>query len=111
MSRLTFKPFIPYAVLFGLIVVCFWRLIFTDWIFGRGDAYVYFSPYWMIRDSFLLKGQLPLWTPDLYMGSPLLADPQLGTLYPPNWLTLGLNAPNALRLSVLLHVAWAGLGA
>ncbi len=110
MSRVTLKQLLPYAVLLSLIAVCFWQLVFTDWVFGRGDAFVYFSPYWTVRDSFLRQGQLPLWTPDLYMGSPLLADPQLGTLYPPNWLTLGLNAPNALRVSVLLHVGWAGLG-
>lgn len=65
MSRVTLKQLLPYAVLLSLIAVCFWRLVFTDWVFGRGDAFVYFSPYWTVRDSFLRQGQLPLWTPDL----------------------------------------------
>ena len=100
-------------VLAGLafVVVLCAQLIFTDRIFGRGDTLNYFYPLWQARNEALAEGRLPLWTPHLFMGAPLLANPQLGTFYPPNWATLGLNAPNAVRWSALIHLLWGGLGA
>lgn len=89
----------------------FHQLALTDLIFGKGDAYNYFTPLWAARDAALRGGQLPLWTDALFMGAPLLADSQLGTFYPPNWLTVGLPAWAALKVSVFVHVAWAAVGA
>lgn len=94
-----------------LTLLFFYKLAFSDHILGRGDTYTYFYPYWAARDAALLNSQLPLWTPDIFTGAPLLADPQLGTFYPPNWLTLGLAPPDAIRISILLHIVWALLGA
>lgn len=102
---------LPLLILFSLLLLVLRQLAFTDWILGRGDTFVYFYPYWAVRDAFLQSGQLPLWTPNLFTGAPLLANPQLGTLYPPNWLTIGLSAPDAIRVSILLHVGWALVGA
>jgi hypothetical protein len=98
----------------GLVALCvlfFWQLVFTDMILARGDTYRYFYPYWDARDAALRAGQLPLWTPDIFMGVPLLANPQIGTFYPPNWLTIALPAPDAVRYAIILHIIWAGLGA
>lgn len=106
-----FARFAPLLALATLTLLIFRELAFTDWILGRGDTFTYFYPYWTIRDGFLRAGQLPLWTPDLFMGAPLLANPQVGALYPPNWLTIYLDAPDAVRVSVLLHVLWGTLGA
>jgi hypothetical protein len=64
-----------------------------------------------VRNAALLSGQLPLWSPDLFMGVPLLANSQLGTFYPPNWIVAPLSPPDGIRVSILLHVAWAGVGA
>jgi hypothetical protein len=104
------QPIFPALLLLTLLLVIFRELAFTDWIFGRGDTYVYFYPYWHARDTLLRAGQLPLWTPNLFTGAPLLANPQVGALYPLNWLTVGLDAPNAIKVAVLLHVAWAAVG-
>lgn len=101
----------PLLALIGLALLVFQGLAFTDMILARGDTYTFFYPYWDARDAALRAGQLPLWTPDIFMGAPLLADPQIGSFYPPNWLTAGLRAPDAIRYSILLHVLWAGLGA
>ncbi len=87
------------------------QLLFSELIFGRGDAFVYFTPLWALRDSALRAGELPLWTSRLFMGAPLLSDPQLGVFYPPNWLTVGLPAPYALKIATWLHLAWALAGA
>jgi len=83
------------------------QLLSSDLIFGRGDAFVYFTPLWALRDSALRAGELPLWTSRLFMGAPLLSDPQIGLFYPPNWLTVGLSAPVALKVATWLHIAWA----
>ncbi len=85
-------------------------MAFTDSILARGDTFTYFYPYWHVRNAALLSGQLPLWSPDLFMGVPLLANSQLGTFYPPNWIVAPLDPPDGIRVSILLHVAWAALG-
>lgn len=109
MMRLRFFGLI--GLLTVLVVVFFNQLALTDLILARGDTYHYFYPYWDIRNEAFRAGEWPLWTPDIFMGAPLLANPQLGTFYPPNWLTTPFNAPDAIRYSILGHVLWAGLGA
>jgi hypothetical protein len=101
---------IAILILFALTLAFFWKLAFTDLILARGDTYFYFYPLWAARDAALAQGQLPLWSPSIFMGVPLLSDPQLGTFYPPNWLTVSLPPPDAVRISILLHIAWAGCG-
>ncbi len=98
------------ALAAALTLAVFHRLALSDLILGRGDTFNYFYPYWGARDSALRAGTLPLWSPDLFMGVPLLANSQLGTFYPPNWLTIWLSAPNAVRISILIHAIWAFLG-
>ncbi|GAB4522679.1 MAG: hypothetical protein OHK0046_35580 [Anaerolineae bacterium] len=94
-----------------LTLLFFYKLAATDLILARGDTFAYFYPYWEARDAALAQNALPLWSPELFMGLPLLADSQLGTFYPPNWLTVSLSTPDAIKISIVLHVAWALLGA
>ena len=101
---------LPLFIVVALALVIFYRLAFTDGILARGDTYVYFYPYWGARDAALAAGHAPLWSSDIFMGVPLLANPQLGTFYPPNWLTIPLNPPDSIRVSILLHEVWAALG-
>jgi len=101
---------LPLFAFIVLTLLFFWRIAFTDLILARGDTFAYFYPYWHARDGALAAGDLPLWTPDLFMGAPLLANLQLGTLYPPNWLTISLNTPDSVTVSIILHVLWAGIG-
>ncbi|NOG51266.1 MAG: hypothetical protein HND48_18965 [Chloroflexi bacterium] len=61
----------------------FHHVAFSGLIFGKGDAFHYFTPLWAVRDAALRSLDLPLWTDQLFMGVPLLADSQLGTFYPP----------------------------
>jgi hypothetical protein len=98
------------ALAAALTLAVFHRLALSDLILGRGDTFSYFYPYWGARDLALRAGMLPLWSPDLFMGVPLLANSQLGTFYLPNWLTVGLPPPDAVRISILIHVVWAFLG-
>ncbi len=86
-------------------------LAFSGLILGRGDAFNYFYPWWTARNAAFMAGELPLWSPDIFMGVPLLANPQAGTFYPLNWPLLPLPAPDGIRLSALLHVFLALWGA
>lgn len=101
---------LPLLVLTVLVLAFFWKLAFTDLILARGDTYNYFYPYWDARNDAFRAGEMPLWTPEIFMGAPLFANPQLGALYPPNWLTAPLSAPDAIKISLLLHLIWAGWG-
>ncbi len=98
--------------LIGLILVFFARLAFTNLILARGDTYAYFYPYWHAAGAALRAGRLPLWNDMLFMGAPFLANSQVGLLYPPNWPLwyFASDTPTAARLSILLHLIWAGLG-
>ncbi len=110
MTRSRLMPLAPWLCLLLLPLLFYHQLAFSGMIFARGDAYNYFYPYWDVRNEAFRKAQLPLWTNDLFMGAPLLANPQIGSYYPPNWLTAPLRAPDAIALSILLHSALAGLG-
>ncbi|GAB5492260.1 MAG: hypothetical protein Phog2KO_24750 [Phototrophicaceae bacterium] len=108
MNRL--KYYIPMIIIILLTLVFFYKLSFTNLILARGDTYTYFYPYWDARNMAMAMGDLPLWASDIFMGVPLLANPQIGTFYPPNWLTIPLSAPDAIRMSILLHIIWSALG-
>ncbi|MBK9123867.1 MAG: hypothetical protein IPM16_12220 [Chloroflexi bacterium] len=99
------------AAAIALTLLGFHHVAFNGLIFGKGDAFHYFTPLWAARDVALRSFDLPMWTDQVFMGVPLLADSQLGTFYPPNWLTVWLPAWDALKVSVLIHVAWAAAGA
>ncbi len=94
-----------------LSVVFFHQLTIGGGILARGDTRDYFYPYWDARNAAFRALELPLWSNDLFMGIPLLANPQLGVYYPPNWLTAPLRAPAAISLSIILHTTLAAAGA
>src|SRR5437868_4543905 len=80
-SSLNRADLIAVAVLILLTILFFWRMVFTDLILPRGDAFTYFAPYWAFRNASLRVGHLPLWNPYLFMGVPFLANSQAGVLY------------------------------
>lgn len=60
----------------------------------------------------LRAGRIPFWTPYVFSGFPFLADPQVGSFYPPNWPFLALGAgPKAIQSEIALHGALAAIGA
>lgn len=99
------------AALLALSALFFHHMLFSGRVFGRGDMLTYFTPYWDVRSAALRAGTLPLWTPDVFMGAPLLANPQLGVFYPGNWALTPLAAADALRISLWAHTLWAAAGA
>ncbi|MCC6892885.1 MAG: YfhO family protein [Anaerolineae bacterium] len=113
LNRLKSTPRASWLVLIVLVAIpllFFWRISFSGMVMARGDVYNYFYPLWDVRSASLRVGQVPLWSPDVFMGVPLLANSQLGTFYPPNWLVTPFTAPTAITLSLLAHTMWALLG-
>ncbi len=111
MSARRWKPLLCGCGILLLTLLFFHQLAFSGKILARGDTFKYFYPYWDARNAAYRAGELPLWSPELFMGTPLLANPQLGTYYPPNWLTAPLRAPTAISVSILTHAALAAAGA
>ena len=99
------------CLLIVLSLLFFHQLAFSGKILARGDTFEYFYPYWDARNAAFRDGRLPLWTSDLFLGAPLLANPQIGAYYPFNWLTAPFRAPTAVSISIILHSALAAAGA
>lgn len=102
----------PAYVLFyflGLSIIFYWPIAFAGQILASYDLLVYFYPYRDYASAALGSGELPLWDPYLFMGAPFLANIQAAVLYPFNLLTLWLPAPQAVNLSILVHVFLAGV--
>src|SRR5262245_12737225 len=92
---------VPLAVIVVFFVAFFWPAIFSGMCFVGADSLVEFYPMrgaaWrMIRD-----GTLPLWTPHILSGYPLLAMAQLGIGYPLTWGYLFLPGHIAEEVYVL----------
>ncbi len=80
-------------------------------VFSAGDLPRFFYPIQIELARRLAEGQLPLWTPDLQGGFPLLAESQVGALYPVNWILYRvLPVPLAISYTILGHLAWAAVG-
>jgi len=57
----------------------------------------------------LAKGNLALWNPYIYGGTPYFAGFQSALLYPPNWLYLVLPSAKAINWGIALHVLLSGI--
>ncbi|MBP6821363.1 MAG: YfhO family protein [Acidobacteria bacterium] len=73
------------AVSAAFFLFFFWRVIFGGRFFLAGDQLVYTWPMRTIAWEMIRHGQLPLWTPFLFSGYPLLSMAQLGLGYPLTW--------------------------
>ena len=105
----------PYALLAALGLFFFGRLVLHP-------AFTLYSPgsdliaEHIPAKSFLVRswretGQLPLWWPDPFGGSPFVHDIQVAAFYPPHWILLCLppgSVGPALSWLVAAHVILAG---
>ena len=80
-------------------------------VYNGGDITRLYLPQRVELARALRQGRLPWWTPRMGLGYPLLAEGEVGALYPPNWLIYRLlPAEVGLTLSIALHYIWAALG-
>jgi len=80
-------------------------------IISPGDTDIFLEFYHMrgFTARELLAGNIPLWNPHIYSGSPFLMDPETGIFYPLNWVFLLLPTTLAINTSVILHLTLLGI--
>jgi len=98
------------AILFLLPLICFADVVFFPRTFYYLDIERLHYPGKIFLVELLKKGQLGFWNPYIFMGFPLLAEPEVGPLYPLN-LLFALPIPHyyALTLFIVIHYSLAGV--
>ncbi len=91
-------------------ILVFWRLAFGGQALYWALPALQFVPWRVLVNDALRQGHLPLWTPLLGMGAPLMANHQSAVFYPPNWLALILPPEVAISILAVLHLSFAGVG-
>ena len=95
------------AALFAAVVSFFPDVVLDGGVFFVQDMMVQNIPFRHMLHDALAAGHLPLWEPRINAGFPLLAEGQVGALYPVNWIgALLLSPAQAVTWSVLFHL-WA----
>ncbi|MGE5303901.1 MAG: YfhO family protein [Alphaproteobacteria bacterium] len=74
-----------------------------------GDTWSQFFYWRHFAFGSLAKGELPLWNPYNFSGTPFVATMQSAIFYPLNWLFLLFDTPFAINLSVALHCLGASV--
>jgi Bacterial membrane protein YfhO len=109
------RRFRPYLLLFALALVAFWPLVLhpTQTLYSNSsDLLAEHLPakLFLVR-SLHETGELPLWNPEQYAGSPFVHDIQVGLFYPPHLPLYFLSEPAVgqfLSWLVFAHVVLAG---
>ncbi|HEV8231398.1 MAG TPA: hypothetical protein VGQ75_03555 [Thermoanaerobaculia bacterium] len=99
------------AFLFSLLVVA----VYADPLLSRRnfagrDLLPYNYPLEKSIHDAYSRGRLPVWTPEISGGRPLLPNPNAGALYPLRPILGQLHFPLAMRLYPILHWIAAGAG-
>jgi len=90
-------------------------LFFADPLFSSKNFYFrdILNFHYPLRKTLIdsyARGELPLWNPFVYLGQPMLANPNYMAFYPTNLLHLFLPFNYAFKLHFILHPIVAGLG-
>jgi hypothetical protein len=103
------------ALLLGLALAATVGLVYARFLwspetFFIGDLVSLFQPLRHLFREALSAGDLPLWTPAFFAGTPVVADPQAAVFYPGTYLHLIGGYPTMELVSFLLHLLLAGAG-
>jgi hypothetical protein len=99
------------AILFLLPLVCFADVLWLPYTFYQLDTELVQYPGKIFLMEIMLKeGQLGFWNPYIFMGFPLLAEPEVGPFYPLNlFFALPIPYYYALTLFNVIHFSLAGV--
>lgn len=102
---------VPALLLFlCLPILSFPELFFSEQTLYRGDLTWIHYPLRLFAAQEWLAGRIPLWNPYVLLGSPLLAEAEIGVLQPLNAIfLLPIPTYRALTLFVMLHFTLAAL--
>ena len=95
----------PAALLLAAPVLFFHEVCLAGRVFLLRDLFTYFYPWRRFAADSIARGEIPLWNPYSYSGTPFLANMQSGLLYPPNLPFWFLDFPAAMRLFVIIQFA------
>jgi len=90
-----------FAVLTLFFLIFFQSALFHGKFFVTSDAFIYSYPLRTLAWNELRHGRMPLWTPHIMSGYPLLSMAQIGVAYPLTWGYLFLAGPWAEQIYVL----------
>ncbi len=109
LSRSTRERDLAALCLLGLLALLFpWQVTLLGYLPNSIDFILQYYPNLAFLAHGLQSGELPLWNPFSFAGTPYLADPQSGVLYLPNWpFLLLLSTADAARAIILFHYALA----
>src|SRR5262245_15131239 len=104
---LTHQDAVAVAGLLLLVLALFGDLLLDP---GRvishvsGDVFRYFLPYRAFGYRELAAGNVPLWNPHLFSGTPFVGAFQSALFYPPNLIHLILPTPTGVDVEIALDV-------
>jgi Bacterial membrane protein YfhO len=101
---------LSFAFLLLLPLLFFWRETLGYFTLGTADVIFWFYPIWKLAVEQVKSGQLPLWNPYNYSGTPLFAQWQPGLLDPFNWIQLLGPSSRTLTISQQASFSVALLG-
>ena len=106
----------PLLVLLAEVLIFYRQVLFSRIFVIPYDLQGYHLPLAHFTVKCLRAGELPLWNPYTYCGSPLVGNIQAQLLYPPAWITFGLaktmGVDRLLKLlewQTVLHVLLGGV--
>lgn len=105
------KDILALSLLVVLPFIYFWRVTLGQQVWYTRDILGSYYPYAVEYARALVAGRIPLWTPLIQCGFPLLAEGEVAVFYPTRPLLLTLMPAHfALSYEVLLHLAWMVCG-
>ncbi len=99
------------AVLVLLPLVYFLPVFIWNLTLVPGDGLTQNFGVRILIGQMLAAGQLPLWNPYIFSGTPLLASIYPGALYPPNWVFAVFSPTTAMNIVVITTYHLALIGA
>lgn len=100
-----------FFLFFGFILLLsFHQVIFFGQTFFRRDFYRYFYPMTEFMKNSFLQGEIPLWNPYIFAGTPQapILDPSL--VYPFNIIFILFPTLWAMNINIIIHILLAGFG-
>jgi hypothetical protein len=93
-----------------LVLLAFANPLFTGRVFAGRDLLGYHLPIEKAVHDAYARGRLPVWITEISGGRPLIANPNVGALYPLRPMLAKFSFPAAMRFFPLFHWALAGAG-
>jgi hypothetical protein len=88
----------------GLLLFCFWGVLFQDKQFGYRDAAHYYYPLYERVQTEWEANRWPLWEPEENSGMPLLGNPTAAVLYPGKLIYAALPYAWGVRVYTIVHI-------